>query len=235
MEPLGRALLAYFQGDLDAELVIHRDDGVDEPMPVGHFFRDPPQFSEIEIEALNLCSGRILDVGAGTGLHSLVLQQKGLEVTAIDIVPQAVAIMRQRGVKHVYCADVFDFHSGPFDTILLMGHGIGMVESLDGLDRFLVCARELAVEHGQIVLDSTDVRCTDDARHLAYHEANRRSGRYTGEIRLQVAYQGQRGPICGWLHVDVLTLEERAKRAGWTCEPIVQGESGQYLARLVRV
>jgi len=29
MEPQGLALLAYFQGDLNAELVIHRDDGVD--------------------------------------------------------------------------------------------------------------------------------------------------------------------------------------------------------------
>ena len=234
MEPQGLALLAYFQGNLNAELVIHRDDGVDDPMRVSHFFRDPSQFTRVESEAINLCSGHVLDVGAGTGLHSLVLQQKGLAVTAIDIAPQAAAIMSRRGVKDVHCADIFDFHMGPFDTILMMGHGIGMVETIAGLDRFLMCAHELAFENGQVLLDSQDVRRTDNSSHLAYHEANRRVGRYIGEIRLQLAFQGQRGPLCGWLHVDVEMLTVRAELTGWRCELILQEDSGHYLARLTK-
>ena len=96
MEPQGWALRAYYDGDLDAELIIHRDDGVDDPLPVRHFFRNPSEFTAIETSAIDLCSGHVLDAGAGTGLHSLVLQQKGVAVTAIDINPQAVAIMAQR-------------------------------------------------------------------------------------------------------------------------------------------
>jgi SAM-dependent methyltransferase len=134
MEPQGRALLAYIEGDLDATLVIHRDDGVDESMPVSHFFRVPSEFTEVENRAIHLCTGRVLDAGAGTGLHSLVLQQKGLPVTAIDISPLAVAVMSQQGVKDAQAADAFGFQGGPFDTILMMGHGIGMVETIEGLD-----------------------------------------------------------------------------------------------------
>ena len=141
MEPQGLALLAYVEGDFDAELMIRRDDGVEDPMPVSHFFRDPSEFSEIEKTALQRCAGRVLDVGAGAGIHSLALQQQGTAVTAIDINPHAVAVMSRRGVKDVHCADVFQFRTQLFETLLLMGHGIGMVETVAGLDRFLTHAR----------------------------------------------------------------------------------------------
>jgi len=232
MEPQGLALLAYFEGDLGAELIIHRDDGVDDPMPVSDFFREPTEFTEVESAAISLCSGHVLDAGAGTGLHSLVLQQKGALVTAIDISPQAVAVMTRRGVRDVHCADIYGFHGGPFDTILMMGHGIGMVETIAGLDRFLAHAHGLVSEEGQVLLDSGDVRLTVDPSHLAYHEANRQAGRYIGEVRLQLGFQGKRGPLCGWLHVDAEMLRERAESADWRCEVIVQEEGGHYLARL---
>ena len=223
---------AYFEGDLDAELIIRRDDGVEDPLPVCHFFRDRPEFTKVETTAIELCSGHVLDVGAGTGLHSLVLQQMGVAVTAIDIDPQAAAIMARRGVKEAHRADVFSFRGGPFDTILVMGHGIGMVETVAGLDRFLAHAHTLVSENGQVLLDSGDVRATDNASHLAYHEANRRAGRYFGEIRLQLGFQGEYAPPCGWLHVDADTLAERAESTGWKREVILQEENGHYLARL---
>jgi 2-polyprenyl-3-methyl-5-hydroxy-6-metoxy-1,4-benzoquinol methylase len=101
MTPHGLALVAYFQGDSTAQLIIRRDDGVEDLLPVSHFFRSPPEFSPIEVAALKRCQGHVLDIGAGTGLHSLVLQSKGLTVTAIDISPEAVEIMVQRGVRNV--------------------------------------------------------------------------------------------------------------------------------------
>ncbi len=235
MEPQGLALLAYFEGDNDAELIIRRDDGLEDPLRVSHFFRDPAEFTEIERTALNLCTGHVLDAGAGTGLHSLVLQQKGLLVTAIDISPQAVATMTGRNVKHVHCEDIFDFHGGLFDTILMLGHGIGMVETIAGLDRFLSHTRGLLSDKGQVLLDSVDVRLTDNLRHLAYQEANRRSGRYIGEIRMQLSFKGRNGPLCGWLHVDAQTLKERAKASDWKCEVLLQEESGHYLAKLTKI
>jgi 2-polyprenyl-3-methyl-5-hydroxy-6-metoxy-1,4-benzoquinol methylase len=232
MEPLGRALLAYFEGDREAQLVIHRDDGVDEPMPISHFFRDPSEFTEVENKAIELCSGRVLDAGAGTGLHSVVLQQKGLPVTAIDISPQAVDVMSRRGVSDAHAANIYEFEGGPFGTVLMMGHGIGMVETIDGLDRFLDHTRGLVSEGGQLLLDSRDVRRTDDPSHLAYHETNRKAGRYIGEIRLHLSFREVPGPRCGWLHVDAETLAERGIANGWTSEVVLEEEDCHYLARL---
>jgi SAM-dependent methyltransferase len=234
MQPYGAALLAYFEGDTGAALTLRRDDGQEVSMPVGHFFREPYAFTPVEKAAIRHCTGRVLDVGAGTGLHSLVLQQKGLRVTAIDVSSQAVAIMTCRGVEDVHCADLFAYQGGPFDTALMMGHGIGTVETIAGLDRFLAHARGLLTEGGQVLLDSLDVRGTADPGNLAYQEANRRAGRYVGEIRLQLEYQGEKGPYCGWLHVDATTLKGHAGEAGWKCDVVVEQGGGDYLARLTK-
>lgn len=234
MVPYGLALRAYYNGDAEARLMARRDDGTDAPLPVSHFFRTPEQFFPIEVAALERCRGHVLDIGAGTGLHSLVLQSRGLPVTAIDICPQAVEIMTQLGVEDVRCADILDFDGGPYDSLLMLGHGIGIVEELAGLDRFLAHALSLIRNDGQVLLNSYDVRKTTDSGNLAYHEANRRAGRYIGEIRMRFVFEDETGPLCGWLHVDPETLQRHAEQAGWWSETILEEETGDYLARLTR-
>ena len=59
---------------------------------------------ELEWIALQHCRGRILDIGAGAGSHSLALQQLGQEVTALEISPLAAGIIKARGVSQVLCA-----------------------------------------------------------------------------------------------------------------------------------
>jgi len=234
MGPHGAALLAYVRGDAAAELRIRRDDGLVGVLPAAQYFREPAAFTASERSALEACRGQVLDVGAGTGLHSLELQARGFRVTAIDISAVAVEIMRERGVAEARCADVWELEDEGFDTLLMLGHGIGMVETLAGLDRYLAHARGLTRPGGQVLLDSTDVTRTSEPLHLAYHEANRRAGRYVGETRMQLEYAGSRGPFCGWLHVDPATLGEHARRAGWSPEVLLEGDTGEYLARLQR-
>jgi SAM-dependent methyltransferase len=234
MEPFGMALLAYFEGNSNAELTMRRDDGKEGTIPARLFFRELPDFSIIEKTSTDLCKGHVLDIGAGAGSQSIVLHRMGLPVTALDISSQAVAVAKQRGLDDVYCADIFEFQDGPFDTLLMMGHGIGMVETIAGLDRFLGLAHRLLSANGQLLLDSLDVRITEDPDNLAYHEANRKAGRYIGEIRIQAEFQDQRGPYCGWLQVDADTLKEHAELAGWQCQIVHREGNGDYLARLTR-
>ena len=232
MEPYGQALLDFFNGESLATIVAHRDDGLADDLPASVFFREPSGFSSIEQAALALCKGYVLDIGAGTGCHSLALQERGTRVLAIDVSPQAIEILSKRGVEQRQHADVFEFHEGPFDTLLMMMHGIGMVEDLAGLDRFLSHSHRLLKPDGQLLFDSLDVRCTDYPLHLAYQEANRRAGRYFGEIRLRFEYQGRMGPPFGWLHVDPGTLTDHAERMGWACRVVCRKDNGDYLAQL---
>jgi hypothetical protein len=114
----------------------------------------------------------------------------------------------------------------------MLGHGIGMTETLAGLDRFLIHARRLTAADGRLLVTSLDARWSDAPEHVAYREANRRAGRYVGEIRMQVEFAGEAGPYCGWLHVDPDTLAQHAAATGWTCAILYSEDSGDYLACL---
>jgi SAM-dependent methyltransferase len=224
--PHGLALEAYFAGDTAAEVIVHREDGIEDRLPAAWFFRTADAFTPIERAALEHCRGRILDIGAGAGIHSLVLQSRGLAVTAIDVSPQAVEVMVRRGVTDARVADVFEFQGGPFDTLLMLGHGIGMTETLAGLDVFLRHAQRLASPDGRLLIHSLDVQRTADPRHLAYHEVTRQSGRYVGEVRFGFEFPGRRGGTCSWLHVDPRTLAEHA--AGVEERDVLEFDNGEH-------
>jgi SAM-dependent methyltransferase len=231
MKPFGLALLDYQKGDNSATITAIRDDGLTELLPASSFFRHAEKF-EIERVALDLAHGRVLDVGAGTGIHSKFLQERGLTVCAIDILPQAIQIMQQKKVKDVRQIDIMALREKEFDTILMLGHGIGVVEDVPGLDRFLGNASNLLKPGGQILLTSLDVRATNDPKNLAYQKQNIESHRYFGEIRMHFRYGDVVGPVFSWLHVDAQTLEEHGQRYGLHTEMILVQQDGNYLAKL---
>ena len=148
----------------------------------------------------------MLDVGAGTGIHSLYLQKNGFEVCAKDISPEAVSIMKDRRITDVRLSDIMTFEDELFDTMLMMGHGIGIVETLDKLDAFLQHAHTLITKGGQILLTSHDFRDTNDPKYFAFHQRITESGRYVGEIQMSIEYKDIRGPIFNWLQVDTKLL-----------------------------
>jgi len=231
MKPYGMSLLDYHEGYISAAVEIVRDDGLVTPLPASIFFRSAQEY-EIERTALELARGCVLDVGAGTGLHSMFLQEKGLKVCAIDISPEAIQVMQGRGVIDVRRADVMSFAEGKFDTIFMMGHGIGMVETLSGLDQFLANARALLRPGGQILITSLDVRVTSEPINLSYQKHNAEAGHYIGEIRMRFKCRDVAGPLLTWLHVDPKTLTKHAHRFGWHCEVIRMEKDGNYLAGL---
>ena len=233
--PLGKALLDYWRGDAGAAYAHERDDGFVEQHLLGVFFRPPSEFFSLERKALDLCKGYVLDVGAGAGSHALFLQEHGFRVMANDITPGAVDVMSARGVREVHCGPVSDMASGPFDTLLILGRSIGLVEDLEGLQHFLRKVSSLATLSGQILLTSLDVTCSDDPRLQAYQKKNTAEGRYAGEIRFRIRYAGLESDWIRWLHVDPDTLASCALKEGWISETMHCESDGNYLARLKRV
>jgi SAM-dependent methyltransferase len=235
MSPYDLALWDTFQGDASVKVIVRRDDGLESEMPMAEFFRSFKEFSVIEVKALDLCKGKVLDAGAGAGNHSLELQKRGYDVWAIDIGPHAVDIMTARGVHHAQRVNVYDLTSPGFDTILMLMHGIGLAGTLDGFDMFLNHARHLLKPDGIIVFDSLDVQHTDKTVHLMYQEENRKAGRYFGEIRSRFEYKGQIGDYFSWLHIDPATLYSHASQQGWESRIIHQEQDGNYLACLTQI
>ncbi len=73
------------------------------------------------------CRGRTLDIGCGPGRMSAHLASLGLPVVGLDLVPEAVAQTRARGVPAVE-GDVFGPlpHEGSWETALLADGNIGI-------------------------------------------------------------------------------------------------------------
>jgi 2-polyprenyl-3-methyl-5-hydroxy-6-metoxy-1,4-benzoquinol methylase len=129
MKPFDLAFKEYYEGNKQAKVIFHRDDGLKEERYIFPYFRTEKDFSLVEKQAIALCRGSILDIGVGVVPHSLELQKMGLEVYAIDISFRACEIMKKRGVINVKCSTVYDLKDITFDTILLMGRSIGFVEN----------------------------------------------------------------------------------------------------------
>ncbi|MGD2216584.1 MAG: class I SAM-dependent methyltransferase [Gemmatimonadales bacterium] len=233
-EPHARALSDFFGGDRSASIIVHNSMGEHEELPVAVFFRAPEEFFPFERAALRLCRGRILDVGAGTGVHALYLQDRGFEVCAIDVLPEAVEIMRSAGVRDARLADVWEFEDEPFDTILMMMNGIGILGTLEGLDRFLGEVPPLLRPDGQIVLDSGPARVVGEPEDAAVEVAMASDETLHGEAWITLEYKGQRGPPFRELYADSETLTLRAAAAGFGCEVVFRDELGGYVARLRR-
>ena len=224
---LGTALQDYLRGQFMSPLLLHTSYGETEEMPVDEFFRGPGDFPELEHVALSFCSGKTLDVGAGAGSHALYLQQRGMDVHALDISPLAATVMKQRGVEQVSTADFFNYRTGQYDTLLFLMNGIGLCGDLEKLNVLLRHCRSLLRAGGQLLFDSSDI-----AYLYADGSVTRPSG-YYGQIRYQYEYRGNRGAPFNWLYIDQNTLTQLAQQAGWAVQVLFEDGNDQYLVRLV--
>lgn len=228
----GQAILDYFEGHDEDKLISVDELGRRTDVPLNLFFREFKDFPEWEKTALDLCSGKVLDIGAGAGRHSLVLQARGITVCAIDVVQQCVDVMNRRGVQDAHCADILEFNGGPFDTLLGVMNGFTMVEGLENLRPFLRSVRRLITGDGQFLVDSTDLRHSTDSELKALVESKISAGKYFGELTAHLEYKNNGGSLLKELFVDPGTLAEAAKDSGWKSEIILSQKNGRYLARL---
>lgn len=227
--PLARALVDVHGGDRDAKLCVRSSLWEDEIVSATEYYRpfDLP-LPEIERRALSACRGRVLDAGAGAGRHALELQHRGLEVVALDVAPEAVAVMRDRGVHDARTGDVFTLEGERFDTVLMLMHGLGVVGTLAGLTRFLDRLTTLMRPGGQLLADSADLTLAVDAGTITQLADEG----YAGEVEFQLVYGALEGPPYPWLFIDPRTLERMAAGRGLETEVLARGDRGAYLARV---
>lgn len=228
MDIFGQALLDYGQGDSDSKLWLHNSYGYKEEMPVDVFFRSETEMPELELLALSLCEGKVLDIGAGVGSHALILQNKAFDITALEISASACQIMKTRGVRNVINADVLQFSGDKFDTLLLLMNGIGLSGDLIGLNNFFNHARTLLNPGGALIFDSSDIL-------YLYEDIPLPTDKYYGEISYRYEYKAQLGDWFKWLYIDADLLRKVASEAGWQMELLFEDGMDQFLVRLRQV
>ncbi len=226
----GKAILDYQTGNDPEDLITETSISDPDEMAVAYLFRSYKDMPKIEQRALQLARGKVLDVGCGAGSHALYLQQNGLDVTAIDISPNAVEACKLRGLQNASVTDVLQMN-GTFDTILLLMNGTGIFGTHKNCSVYLQQLRQLLAPGGQILMDSSDL--------IYMFDQDEDGGRwidtqrdYYGELTFSLTYKGERETPFNWLYLDFNTLQNAANANQLDCELLLEGDHYDYLARL---
>ncbi|OAQ40760.1 methyltransferase [Pedobacter psychrophilus] len=224
----GDFLRDYQAGNHDVEVLLNNNYTIAEDFPVDAFFREDEDLNDIEVFALNLCEGEILDIGAGAGVHSLILQRNNFDVTALEISAGACEVMKQRGLKKIIHINVMDYEEKKYDTLLMMMNGIGFCGYVDELKNFLFHAKNLLKPNGQIVFDSSDVS-------YLYEDEQPETDSYYGEIDYQYEYKGESGEWFSWLYADESLMADLAKECGYQLQIMFRDDDNAYLGKLTLI
>ncbi len=231
-DPIGQAALDYQNGIRGEQIVVKMNIAEDELLSPAYFFRTFEQMPIQEQEALKRCSGKILDVGAGAGVHSIWLQEQGFDVDSIDISPLSCETMVKRGIKNVLLKDVYDLEDRKYDTILLLMNGAGVARTLSGLEALLLHLKTLLKPGGKILADSTDLLYLfTDANGETWIDIA--SDTYYGEMEYRLSYKNIKGKPFPWLFVDPHTFADYAKLCGFEVKEIVAGAHYDYMVEIV--
>lgn len=227
-DPLGAMLLDYLHGNIEVSITVEAENFEMTTMNGATMFREYSEMEQLEQYALALCNGKILDVGAGSGCHSLFLQQQGKDVHALDISPGCVRVLRERKIQHIMHQNLFSLKTCKYNTVLMLMNGIGICGTIEGLHHFFQFIPTLLAEGGQILADSTDPFVLDDMPVEDYHPTEI----YPGETDFIMKYKKISSGPFSWLYVDFETLRSIAEFHGFQCDQIITASDGEYLAKI---
>ena len=227
---MGRAIFDYYNTKKAGKLRVLSSMFYEDEIPVPTLFRTFAEMPIQEQKAIELCRGKVLDVGAGSGCHSIVIKERGLEPIAIDISELSVEVMKDRGIDARNINFFDETFAEKFDTILFAMNGIGIVGKTERLPDFFRSIKRLLAPGGQVLLDSSDIKYIfmDEDGSMDIDLA----AGYYGEIDYKMRYKNITGEPFDWLYIDFDTLSMYAEEHGFCCEKCIDGEHYDYLARI---
>lgn len=228
----GQALLDYQNGHYTEDITTSTSISDDDVLPLPYLFRPFKEMPKLEQKALKLAKSSVLDVGCGAGNHTLFLQEKGLQVKAIDISEGAIEVAKERGVLHAEIKALLD-ETDTFDTVLLLMNGTGIFQELSAVSKYLTHLKSLLNTGGQILIDSSDIKYMyEDEDGGFWMDTN---SNYYGELDYFLSYKGKTEAPMKWLYLDFETLKLACETVGLRCDLVLDGEHFDYLARLTSV
>ncbi len=232
-DPMGAAIYDFHKNGTAETLRVFSSQFEEDEIPVEDLFREFEDMPELEQAALEMAEGSILDVGAGSGCHSVALGKMGKSAVAIDISPLSVEVMRERGVDARRINLYDESFTEKFDTVLMLMNGTGIIGTLDNMPAFFARMRQLLKPGGCLLIDSSDLRYLfeEEDGSLMIDLADE----YYGLLDYQMQYKDVVGEPFDWLYVDFDTLAFYAGENGFEAELVAEGEHYDYLARLTVV
>ena len=224
-DPIGAAVSEFFEGLAINYIDVYSKLGGKEIIDPRYLFRTYSEMPILEHIALENCKGKILDIGAGAGCHSIFLQNQGNDVTALEKSLLCCRVMTEMGIEKVVNADIYTHTESKYDTLLLLMNGIGLVGELKKLASFFNHCQTLLNPGGQIIFDSSDLD------HL-FLGARKPIGHYYGEVVYRMKYKDIKGKKFKWLFVDKQSCIDIASNCGFNCIELFEDESGQFLLKL---
>lgn len=231
-DPFGNACLSYLNGNRGLEITVFCNITEEDVIPVDYLFRTYNQMPEIEQAALQECKGKVLVIGAGSGCHSIWLQDKGLDVTSIELSEGAIECMHQFGLKKVLLQDFYSLEeTTKYDTVISLMNGVGIAGDLEGLPLFLSKCTSLLAKNGQVLLDSTDLNyLIAEEEEVDYNTA----GDYIGELEYQMTFEDSETDWFKWLYIDAPKLIEISEQQGLKAQVVLEGGDCNYLIRITK-
>ena len=229
-DPFGEAIYDYFEKGKAPNITVNTNYTEDEQIPVSYLFRTEKEMPALEVTALKLCRGKVLDIGAAAGCHSIVLQQKGYNITALEISEKAVEVLKKRGIQKVIREDIYTYSAKKYDTILLLMNGTGIGGTIEGLKELLQHLKSLLNIKGQILIDSSDIKYLfEEDDGSMWVDLN--NTKYYGEMEYEISYKKSITKF-NWLFIDFNLLKNIANKIGLKCTQISKGDNFDYLAQL---
>ena len=227
-DPIGSAILEYLSTKNESSIIVESNLTEDDEIPVPYLFRTKKQLPPKEIHAISKVQGRILDVGAGAGSHSLILQAENKNVVSLDISEKCCEAMKLQGIKNVICADFFEFKDEEqFDTILLLMNGFGIAGTLENLPRLLEQCKSLLKPGGIIIGESADILYLFEEEDGSYNiDLN---GNYYGEMQYRMSYNNITGEWFDWLYVSSDLISDCAETVGLKVLEVEKGENDDFI------
>jgi SAM-dependent methyltransferase len=224
---IGTALLDYYNGNYSEDILTETNISEEDELPLSYLFRSYGDMPKIEQKALDLARGRVLDIGCGAGIHALYLQNKGLDVKAIDTSAGAIEVCTLQGIKEAENINVLTLKEEKFDTLLLLMNGTGIFRNLEEMPTYLRHLKSLLRPDGQILIDSSDLKYMYDSDE----EIENIDG-YYGELEFVMRYKGMESLPFDWLYLDEHTFEAICDDHGLNFEVVSRGDNFDYLAKI---
>jgi hypothetical protein len=154
-------------------------------------------------------------------------------VTGLDTSPGAIEIARRRGLRDTVVTTIDAYAAKAatrYDTFLLLGNNLGLLEGAERAPVFLAALTRLAKPRARIIAQGTDPYGTTDPVHAEYHRRNRERGRIGGQLRLRLRYRRLATDWFDYLNCSPAELEKLLAGTGWRLQSVDLQDRPYYLA-----